>query len=78
MSRATAACKGLDHTWEDPVRYWIYRDQAPLHQWRWYLEAANGRKIANSGEAYHNEQDCLSAIALVKGAATAPIYKKAA
>jgi uncharacterized protein YegP (UPF0339 family) len=76
MSRATAACKGLDHTPEAPVRYWIYRD--PLHQWRWYLEAANGRKIANGGEGYYNEPDCLSAIALVKGSATAPIYKKAA
>ena len=56
------------------MTYYIYTD-ANGH-WRWYLEAANNRKIANSGEGYHNEQDCLSAIKLVQGSSTAPIYKR--
>ena len=43
--------------------------------WRWRLQAANHRIVANSGEAYHNKADCLSAINLVKGSATAPVYQ---
>lgn len=58
------------------MNYMVYRDH--LGQWRWYLEAANGRKIANAGEGYYNESDCLHAIALVKASATVPIRKKAA
>lgn len=54
-----------------PMSYYVYKDTAGL--WRWYLEAANNRKIANSGESYHNKADCLSAIALVKGSAGAPV-----
>lgn len=34
-------------------------------QWRWRLRAANGEAIA-SGESYHNKQDCLHAIDLIK------------
>jgi uncharacterized protein YegP (UPF0339 family) len=34
-------------------------------QWRWRLRAANNETIA-SGESYHNKQDCLHAIDLVK------------
>ncbi len=51
--------------------YYIYKDTA--NQWRWTLFAANNRKIANSGEGYFNKADCLSAIALVKGSASAPV-----
>lgn len=36
--------------------YLIYRDVS--NQWRWTLYAANGRKIANSGEGYFNKADC--------------------
>jgi len=54
------------------MSYWIYKDTNG--HWRWYLTAANNRKIANSGEGYWNKQDCLDAIALVKGSSTAPIY----
>jgi uncharacterized protein YegP (UPF0339 family) len=43
--------------------YYIYKDL--VGQWRWYLSAANNRKIANSGEGYFNKQDCLHAISLV-------------
>lgn len=45
----------------------MYYDKYPSSgQWRWRLIAANGKIIANSGEAYHNEADCDHAIALVK------------
>jgi uncharacterized protein YegP (UPF0339 family) len=43
--------------------YYVYRDAA--NQWRWYLEASNNKKIANSGEGYYNQQDCIHAINLV-------------
>jgi uncharacterized protein YegP (UPF0339 family) len=55
------------------MQYHVYRDA--YSQWRWYLLAANNRKIANSGEGYHNKQDCLNAISLVKGSASTPIYE---
>ena len=42
--------------------------------WRWRLRAANNRIIAESGEAYNNEADCLHGIALVKGSKDTPIY----
>lgn len=47
-------------------------------QWRWRLIAANGRNIANSGEAYHNEGDCDHAISLVKASFNAPVRRRAA
>lgn len=53
------------------MTYYVYRD-AQL-QWRWYLAAANNKKIANSGEGYMNKADCLSAITLVKGSGLAPV-----
>ncbi|MBL8645276.1 MAG: DUF1508 domain-containing protein [Rhodospirillaceae bacterium] len=53
--------------------YYIYRDAN--HHWRWYLLAANNRKIANSGEGYHNKADCLWAINLVKGTSQSPVYE---
>jgi uncharacterized protein len=43
--------------------FYMYKDSQG--QWRWILEAANNKKIANSGEGYHNEQDCRRAIQLV-------------
>lgn len=51
--------------------FYVYRDQAL--QWRWTLYAANGRKIANAGEGYHNKADCLSAINLVASTNGTPI-----
>lgn len=54
------------------MAYYVYQDSQ--RQWRWYLQASNGRKLANSGEGYWNKQDCLNGIALVKGSGTAPIY----
>ncbi|MCV9997345.1 DUF1508 domain-containing protein [Pararhizobium sp. YC-54] len=51
--------------------YYLYKD-AGL-QWRWTLYASNNRKIANSGEGYHNRVDCIAAINLVKGSGSTPI-----
>lgn len=51
--------------------YSIYQDAAG--EWRWQLRAANGRIIADSGEGYHNREDCLHGIALVKDSKDAPV-----
>jgi uncharacterized protein len=53
------------------MTFYVYKDAN--NQWRWYLQAANGRKIATSGESYWNKQDCLDAIKLVKGSSNAPV-----
>jgi uncharacterized protein len=45
------------------ITFYMYKDAQG--QWRWHLEAANNKKVANSGEGYHNEQDCRHAIELV-------------
>lgn len=50
--------------------FYLYRDVN--NQWRWNLHAANGYKIANSGEGYFNKADCIAAINLVKGSGFAP------
>ena len=42
----------------------IFFDTA--HQYRWHFQAENHRIIANSGEAYHHYNDCLSAIGLLQ------------
>lgn len=53
--------------------YQIYKDTAG--QWRWRLQAANHQTIATSGEGYHNKQDCVHAISLVKQSAAAPVLE---
>ena len=45
-------------------------------EWRWRLKASNGRIIADSGEGYKNEQECLDDINRVKGSANAPVKKE--
>jgi uncharacterized protein len=55
------------------MNYWIYKDKAG--EWRWYLKAANNRKLADSGEGYKNKQDCKDAIDLVKGSSGASVYE---
>lgn len=52
------------------MKYQIYTSGI---EYRWRLLAANGRNIANSGESYHNKNDCLAAITLVKGSYSAPV-----
>jgi putative transcriptional regulator len=54
----------------------VYRDKQ--RQWRWTLRAANGRKIADSGEGYSSKSDCLAGIELVKHSTLAPVKAKAA
>lgn len=44
-------------------------------QWRWRLRAANNKIIADSGEGYNNEADCLAGINLVKSSKDAPVKK---
>lgn len=52
----------------------IYIDLS--RQWRWTLYAANNRKIADSGESYWNERDCLAGIGLVMGTNSGtPVYR---
>ena len=51
--------------------YYMYQDNQGY--WRWYLQAGNNRKIADSGEGYHNQQDCLAGINLVKNSFSAPV-----
>jgi len=56
------------------MAFYLYRDAR--NQWRWYLMAANHKKIADSGESYYNEQDCIHAISLVMGTSTTtPVYR---
>ena len=42
--------------------------------WRWTLYSIDHRKVATSGEPYLIKDDCMAAIALVKGSNVAPIY----
>ncbi len=53
--------------------FYIYVDTN--RQYRWRLTAANNRIIANSGEGYYNETDCIHAINLVKGSASSPVRR---
>lgn len=45
------------------MKFFIFQDHKK--EWRWFLQAENGKKIAESSESYHNERDCLDAISLV-------------
>lgn len=53
------------------MKYSVYVD--PNGHYRWRLQAANNRIIANSGEGYYNRSDCEAAIALVKASGSAPV-----
>lgn len=46
------------------MHFEVYRDKT--NQYRWRLWAANNRIIADSGEAYHNKQDCLNMLIWIK------------
>lgn len=57
------------------MKFYIFKDASGY--WRWHLMAANNRIIADSGESYHNEQDCLWAVGLVQDTTRqTPVYKK--
>jgi uncharacterized protein YegP (UPF0339 family) len=51
--------------------YYYYKDRQG--EWRWRLQAANGRIIAESADGYTRKADCLDGITLVKKAANAPV-----
>jgi uncharacterized protein YegP (UPF0339 family) len=57
------------------MHFSLYKDAA--NQWRWTLYAANEKKIADSGEAYHNKQDAIHGIDLVKGTNAATPVREA-
>jgi uncharacterized protein YegP (UPF0339 family) len=46
------------------AKFEYYRDRAG--NWRWHLKAPNGLIIADSGQGYRNEQDCIFGIHLVQ------------
>lgn len=54
--------------------YVVYQDASG--EWRWQLRSGNNRIIADSGEGYHNKQDCLHAVALVKDSKDAPVKER--
>ena len=56
------------------MTYIYYRDHKG--EWRWRLVAANGRIIADSGEGYSNEADCLDGIRSVKHSKDAPVKRE--
>ena len=55
------------------MTYYYYKDNKG--EWRWRLKASNGRVIADSGEGYKSEQECLDDINTVKGSVNAPVEK---
>ena len=65
---------GLIGQQRDKVAFSVYKDAAG--EWRWRLQATNGRIVADSGEGYEHKQDCLHAIELVKGSKDAPVNEK--
>jgi len=55
------------------MHYVYYKDSKG--EWRWRLKASNGRIIADSGEGYSTERECLADIDRVKGSNEAPVTK---
>jgi uncharacterized protein YegP (UPF0339 family) len=54
--------------------YYIYKDSRG--EWRWRLRASNGNILADSGEGYKNELDCINAIRSVQSSSDADIAKE--
>lgn len=46
------------------MRFEVYRDERK--EWRWRLIAVNGKKVAVSGEGYHNYGDMMDTIMLIR------------
>jgi uncharacterized protein YegP (UPF0339 family) len=55
------------------MTYHYYKDTKG--EWRWRLKASNGRIIADSGEGYSNESECLADIDRVKASSDAKVVK---
>ena len=56
------------------MTYIYYKDAK--EEWRWRLKASNGRIIADSGEGYTTERECLADIDRVKASKDAPVRKE--
>ena len=56
------------------MKYELYKDESD--EWRWRLVASNGKCIADSAEGYHNRQDCLDGIMLVKSSTDTYIHER--
>ena len=56
------------------MTYYYFKDHKG--EWRWHLKAANGRIIADSGEGYKDEQECLDDIERVKASKDARVEKQ--
>ena len=55
------------------MHYRIYKDNSGY--WRWNFKSSNGNIIADSGECYHNKNDCLNGISIMKGSNIYPVYE---
>src|SRR5262245_5769977 len=53
------------------LSFQVYKDAKG--EWRWRLIAANGKRIAGSGEGYKTKAACMAAIELVKQSSSAPV-----
>lgn len=53
------------------MKFVIYKDRAG--HWRWQLQAANGKIVADCAEGYVNRADAEHGITLVKSAHSAPV-----
>ena len=56
------------------MTYVYYKDAKG--EWRWRLVAANGRIIADSGEGYSSERECLADIDRVKASKDAHVVER--
>jgi uncharacterized protein YegP (UPF0339 family) len=56
------------------MTYIYYKDAK--NEWRWRLVASNGRIIADSGEGYKSERECLADIDRVKGSKGADVVQR--
>jgi uncharacterized protein len=56
------------------MTYYYYKDSKG--EWRWRLKTSNGRILADSGEGYKKEQECLDDIDRVKASKDATVEKE--
>lgn len=56
------------------MTYVYYKDAKG--EWRWKLLSSNGRILADSGEGYTTERECLADIERVKSSTDAPVKKE--
>jgi len=49
---------------EPELKFEIYQDARD--EWRWRLKIKNGKTIADSGEGYKNQTDCVAMVNKIK------------